>query len=258
MVPLMRKLLIASLLCATSCGGPPQSVAYVVDVWDNPIPEADVILPGLDLRVSTDEHGRFLFPPTEGALEVKVGRAGYIHEQKTLQIEADDPSRPTVHLYKKPESNGFFAVDQAGYLNLKPQPVEQFGSRLEQIHGIRTLGEAVMQHDQLRVVLHSDLKLDQVMRLGLQLHKLEFVQEAVVSGSIEGDPIPVNLWTTAEIIPLEIIGLRSKTDYLVSSPEGLSPGAYALDTQGLLQPPGAGSFLRIPRPLRVAYPFELR
>lgn len=252
----MRTLLTTALLTLAACGGPPETVGYVVDVWDNPIPEADVILPSLNLRMTTDEGGRFTFPTVEGPIDVKVGRAGYIHDELKLALDPEAP-RPTVQLYKKPEANGFYAIDQAGYTKLEPQTIQQFGSRIEQLQGVRTLGDVSMQGDQLSVILHTDLKLDQVMRLGLKLHKLEYTEEALVSGSIEGEPVAVNLWTSAKTIDLEITALRSKKDYLAESPEGLEPGAYAIDTQSLLVPSSPG-FLRVPKALRVAYPLELR
>jgi hypothetical protein len=171
---------------------------------------------------------------------------------------ADPPVHPLLQLYKKPEQAGFYVIGTEDYQRLEPQPLVQLGNDLRTLRGLHEVGDIVVEGSKIRVLFHTPLKMDQVMRLGLQLHRLEYQRETQMVGSVEMQTIAVNLWTSAQLVDTQVEPLRSRNDYLIESKTDVEPGAYAFDTQGLLSGQDAESFKEIPEPLRVAYAMEVR
>jgi hypothetical protein len=68
----------------------------------------------------------------------------------------------------------------------------------------------------------------------------------------------VNLWVPTTDVPFDITGMGSADDYLITSRGALEPGAYAFHVQGVLTDPDLHHLERMPREMRVAYPFEIR
>lgn len=255
----MTALLLALPMALVGCMEEARLDGQVVDIWGNPVEGATVVMEGQSERPLTDASGRFSLPYAPGTHKMKAGREGYIQQHVTVEIaEGGEPPHPVFELYPKPEEAGFYVVSTSDYARLGPVVVLQVGNDIDSVRGIRTIGENVVDAEQLRVLFHTTLKMDQVMRLGLQLHKLQYVAESEMTGALAPTLVPVNLWKSVGTVPLDIAPMRSRNDYLVTTTEAIEPGAYAFDTQGLLTAGDTTEFLQVPEPLRVAYPFELR
>jgi hypothetical protein len=157
-------------------------------------------------------------------------------------------------LFPKPDDAGFFIVGSGRYVKLEPSTVYSVGNALQQYRGIKAFGEAAVDSDKPRVVFHTDLRHDEIMRLGLELHRLESVGSADIPGPVGNAKVAVNLYVDKGDHAIEIEPLRSKTDYLITPREPLPPGVYAFQTQELLTSE-QGTFDSIPEELRVVFPF---
>jgi hypothetical protein len=250
---------VPALLFLAACSREPRLVGQVVDIWGEPVEGATVVLDQLSERPLTDKNGKFDLPALPGAHKIKAGREGYIQEhQEVTVVEGEPPPKVLFELYPKPEEPGFYAVGDDRYLRLEPEPVYQRGGELESVRGIKSLGEASLQGTSLRVVFHTPLKMDQVMRLVLGLHQLEHVASMNMIGPFGPTAVDVNLWESKKEVDIHIEPMRSRTDYLITSTGTLDAGGFAFDTQKLLTAGDLETFKEIPEPLRVAYPVEIR
>ena len=139
-------------------------------------------------------------------------------------------------------------------MKLTPSTVYSVGNALAQFRGIKDFGDAVVETEKPRIVFHTDLRHDEIMRLGLELHRLESVSTAEIPGPVGNTTVAVNLHVDKGDFPIDIEPLRSKTDYLITAKEPLKPGIYAFQTQELLSSDQA-RFDSIPEELRVVFPF---
>jgi hypothetical protein len=243
-----------------ACGSTEMVEGKVVDIWGNPIEGATVMVVGGDERPLTDRDGRYRLARVEGAHVVKAGRKGYIQDHHDLVVTADEPAEgPLFELYPKPEERGIFAVGTGQYIPLSPVQVHATGSVLQTWRGIEAIGEGRVETSTPRFVYHTDLREDEILRLGLELRRLVWAREADVTGPIGATRVSVNLWVDGGEVPMEITPLRSKTDYLLTVGEPLvEEQAYAFQMQDLLTPGAEEQFERIHEDLRVVYPFSLR
>ncbi len=246
-------------LLLAACGSPPTLDGKVVDIWGNPIEGATVMMVGQPERPLTDVEGNYHLPLIEGKHQVKAGREGYIQDSVEVEVLAgEDPPGPLFQLYPKPKEYGFYLVGPGAYAELAASEVVTVGNVLRSHRGLKELGEASMEGTTMRVLFHTELKLDEIMRLGLELHALDFVREAELTGPIQNQMVDINLYVSKKELPIEVKPLRSRTDYLITSTEPLEPGAYAFQTQELLNPKDPARFNQIPEELRVVFAFEAR
>jgi hypothetical protein len=250
----------AAVLLLLACGSTEMVEGKVVDIWGNPIEGATVMVVGGDERPLTDREGRYRFARVEGTHLVKAGRKGYVQDHRELVVTQGEPAEgPLFELYPKPEERGIFAVGASRYVPLDPVRVRAVGSVLQTWRGVEAIGEGRVESPTPRFVYHTDLRQDEILRLGLELRRLLFMPEAEVIGPMGPTPVGVNLWVDGGEVPIEITPLRSKTDYLLTVKEPLTEGqAYAFQMQDLLTPGADDQFERIHEDLRVVYPFELR
>ena len=229
----------------------------VVDIWGNPIEGATVKMEGQTERPMTDSNGWFPLPKVTGTHTVKAGRQGYIEDVLQVTIGEGEQSSPVIHLYPEPEEKGFYIVGSQGYQSLQPQPIQAIGSEIKALYGLKNLGDASVDGNSLRIIYHTDLRLAQVMTLEPVLHKMAFQRDAELQGALTTSA-RINLWTSEEKLETKLDPMKSKSDYLIQVEGPLEPGAYALTTHNLLTPADTESFRMIAKPLRIAFPFELR
>jgi len=252
----MRYIIILSALFACACSGGTQHKGQVVDIWGNPIEGATVKIKDQNERPMTDANGWFALPTTGGSFTVKAGKEGYIEEE--LQLEwGDSKPTPIVRMYPRPEKPGFWVVGSAGYESLGPQPVKALGNEIKSLYGIKTLGDVSVDGSELKIIYHTDLRLDQVMTLEPQVHKLAFQRDAELVGALSKE-VRVNLWVSDQALSTGLKPMKSRTDYLLVVDGSLEPGAYALTTNDLLSPKSDEAFSKIAEPLRIVFPMELR
>lgn len=253
-----------ALACAVSlvgCGKTPALDGKVVDIWGNPIEGATVMMVGQVERPLTDAEGRYHLTLLEGKHLVKAGREGYIQDASEIDVPVGAPhfDGPLFELYPKPKDYGFYLIGSGDYAKLESQQVVIVGNELRARKGIKSPGEAHGEGSKLRVLFHTELKLDEIMRLGLELHKLKFEPQAEMIGTLSShETVDVNLYTTAGEQKIDIKPLRSRTDYLIVADAPTEPGYYAFQTQDLLNPVDFEKFNQIPEELRVVFPFEIR
>lgn len=255
----VRTLLLVPFVAA--CSGEPTLQGLVVDVWGNPVEGATVVVEGIAERPLTDSAGLFEVPlPPPGHLRLKAGREGYVQDHLDFDIPEDPAQlhRPVIELYPKPEEPGFYVVGISAYERLDSAAVQQVSNPVETVRGVVGSGPAAAIGPSLRVLFHTPLKMDQVMRLNVQLHEITLRNRMDMVGPMGITPIDVNLYASTRRVPIEIRPLRSRHDYLIVGKVDLEPGLYALDTQGLLTATQPEAFNQVPELLRVAYPFELR
>ncbi len=250
-----------ALLVLAGCSEPPTIDGKVVDIWGEPIEGATVLMEGVAERPLTDAEGRYSFPYTPGKHLMKAGKEGYIQEHKEVEVPegatADIPG-PTFELYKKPDEPGFYLIATHGYVKLEPQTVHTVGTDFDPIRGLKSTGSAKTDNGKLEVLFHTDLKYEELLKLGLELHQLEFVEKKELSGPLGKQQVDVNLHVAKKEIPLEIVKLRSPTDYLLEPKAELEDGWYAFQTQDLLDNPDQEAFDRIPEQLRQVFPVEYK
>jgi hypothetical protein len=261
------------LLFLAGCSVSPLLEGQVVDVWGNPIPEASVIIQenrlgpdgkspqgkAIETHIYSGKSGYFSLPLHPGTAKIKAGIDGYIQSHLSVEIPEAGPTDPIrISLYPKPSSPGFYAVGSSAYAALNPETVKQVGTSLQTIRGISSAGDVILEDYDLKVIFHTELRLDDVMRLGLELCQLQFQNQAQISGPLSATTVNVNMWSSAGTIPIDITPLRSRNEYLIQAKAPLTPGAYAFQTQGLLGTQNATQFNQIPEELRTVFPFELR
>jgi len=254
----MTPRLLALLVLLIGCKETQTLDGQVVDIWGNPIPDATVVMEGQTTRPSTDAYGNFSLPLIPGKQKIKAGRDGYIQEHTEVEVvPGQEPPTVILRLFPKPETPGFYVVGKGEYTRLEPEKVYSMGNDLASITGIKSI-QARVESDPFEIVFHTDLRMDEIMRLGLEMHALEYKKTAMLPSALGKDEVKVNLWVSKGEVPIDIDPMRSRNDYLITSTETMEPGWYAFHTQDLLDPDEPETFSTVPEALRVAYPFELR
>jgi len=251
---------LVALALLAACSTPPATYSgTVVDHWGNPIEGATVIMEGQPERPLTDADGRYAFNLVSGKHKMRAGKEGYIQTVADIEIaEGETPDAPLFKLHKKPETVGYYLIGTHEYVKLEPQTVKSIGNDLKSHRGLKTVGEAEAEND-LQILFHTDLKYDQILRLGLELHKLKFVKEDALPGSEQRkERVELNLYTSDGAVDIDIEPIHSREDYLITPKESLTPGYYAFQTQDLLDSDDAEAFAQIPVELRKVYSFEYR
>jgi len=230
----------------------------VVDIWGSPIEGATVVLEGHVVRPMTDAYGNFELPWVVGKQKIKAGKEGYIQEHLEIEvIDGGEVPNPVLKLYPKPEEVGFYVVGPGDYAKLEPERVIAYGNELGTVTGIQSVPTRV-ESDPLRVVFSTELRMDQIMRLGLELDAIEYKKMAEIPDVLGQEEVEVNLYVSKAEIPVEVAPMRSRNAYMITVTESLEPGWYAFTTQGLLDGLTPDQLATIPEGLRVAFPFELR
>lgn len=249
----------ALLLLLAACGSDPRLEGKVVDLWGEPVEGATVMMVGQPERPLTDHEGRYSLPLVAGKHVLKAGRDGYIQDHAEVEVAEGAPAEgPLFRLYRKPEKPGYYLVGSGDYTALEPVTVRNVGNELRSFRGLQSVGDARGESGAFEAILHTELKLDQILRLGLELHELEFVRQAELQGPVGTQEVEVNLYSSKREIPISVEPMQSPTDYRITTEEVLRPGYYAFQTQDLLEPGEPEAFAQIPSDLRAVHPFELR
>lgn len=256
-----RTLLLASTplvaqLAACTCSETPMITGEVVDLWGNPVEGMQVAIKEIEPSFTTARNGTFALPMMPTAT-VTLTRDGYL--PRTVTLEPPDlqaPFQQTIEVIPKPESPGYYIVGEAGFLPLAAEPVVRTGTDLQTWQGIRSSGDVSAKAGDLRVLFHTPLKLDQVARLDIELHKLAFIEETQV-GTVDGAAsVNVNLWVSDGKIPVAREALSGDDFYLYKA-DGLAAGTYAFSSLQLLDAKNPGAYDKAPPQVRKIHPFTL-
>lgn len=248
---------------ACNCGEKPALEATVTDIWGNPVEAAQVGWAEAeeDEIASTDAKGETeLELGGAGEAVVEVRREGFIPHTETVTVE--DPDKDVEHtfaVYPEPETDGYHLIGAEAYAPVPSEPVVRLGNELRSFHGIRSIGDVeIPKGSSVRAVFHTaDLKMDEVARLDIELHRVEF-NEATDVPTVDGiERIDVNLWTSAGKVDYTRATLGSDDNYLFDLGE-LPSGTYAFVSMNLLDTKDPEAFSKIAAPLRRVHPFTVK
>jgi hypothetical protein len=251
------------MLASCTCSEPPTLNAEVIDLWGQPVDGATVHLDkdkdGAPEPGTTDVTGMSAFELPDGEHALSASKEAYIGVTKVLDIEAgEDSIQVQLQLWPEPPGPGLFFIGESSYEKLDPQAVDAKGNDLRMFYGVASSGTVSGGTSDFRVVFNTDLKMDEVMRLGYELHKLEYVMETTID-SPEGElEVDVNLWTVAKEYDIGFEELGSPNNYLITPEEELEPGTYAFQAFDVLTPGTYEAFSKLHADIRQAYTFEVK
>jgi hypothetical protein len=244
------------------CTDQEQISGAVRDPWGHPVSGATVIMEGVFEQAHTDGDGRFSFPLRDGTFRLMAGHDGFIKATATVAHppgEDGSPPSPEMVLYPDPPGAGFFAVGQDALEPVEGSAIRTVGTELRAFTGLRDVGALRLNGGHAQAfVFTSHLRPSELAQLDLQLHRLEFVDDAALPGALGDQDVAVNLWVARDAVPFDLKGLLSRDDYLVTTRARLVPGIYAFHTNGVLTSRDVETLDKLPREMRVAWPFEVR
>lgn len=247
-------------IAACTCREDPQIHARVIDLWGNPVTDARVIMDGEGEGSPTGTDGVAHLLLQGGVHALTAQKEGYIRKTKKIDI---DPGNSAISLdirvWPKPESHGLWYVGPTQYDKIKSQSVLARGSDLGMFYGVESSGDLTAAPSNFQLLLHTDLKLDEVTRLGYELYKLDYVTTSNVVGAEGEVEVDVNLWSAKTEIKMTLEELGSTGYYLIVPAEGeqLEVGTYAFHTSDILTPKSSEEFLNLHEDIRLAYAFEI-
>ncbi|MEZ4316846.1 MAG: hypothetical protein R3F61_05070 [Myxococcota bacterium] len=250
------------LLLLFACTEPPQLKGRVVDIWNEPVEGATVLMEGAGERPLTDEFGVYSMKVVPGKHEMKAGKKGYIQEAVEVELKEGDKEGPVFQLYRKPDDIGFYAVTVGDYLKLEPATVKVVGHDLDALYGIENPSEKIyVEGDQIRIVYRIDLAMHQLQQLGLEIRKLKYIAETtmVSVGGGQETPVPIHMWVDDGDVKFDLVKLKSKGHYLMTTTEPLDHDSmYVVQAQDLLTPKDPDTWKAIPESLRTVHPIFLK
>jgi hypothetical protein len=107
-------------------------------------------------------------------------------------------------------------------------------------------------------VFSSDARRSELKQLGLQLNKMNFLENDTLPGVLGETPVTLNLWVADAAVPFDLTGMETDDDYTLKTREALEPGVYAFHTQGTLTSADPGALDKLPTEMQIAFPFEVR
>lgn len=255
-----RRLLALSaplLLQACLCSEPPTLQGRVVDPWSHPVEGVSVTEPGAEQPSVSNDKGLFSLPLKLGKYKIKAQKDGFITASREVEVnDADASELRSITVVPEPTTDGYHVIGPESYLQLDPQVVTRTGNELQSFHGVKSSGNVEVDGKQLRVVFHTPLKMDQVARLDIELHKLSFVKDMDVA-TVEGaQKVDVNLWTDAGKVDYEREELGSDDNYVFRM-DNLPSGTYAFVSMDLLNP-NSPAFKALPDEVRRVHPFTVK
>ena len=248
----------------TACTNPPVVNGRVLDIWNNPIEGAMVKMEGEVNAQTTASDGSFKFPAKDGSMRFRAGHESYIHDVEVGVFSSSDEEPPptvTFHLYKKPETEGFYAISASDYTTITGQKVQSIETQLQSIKGIKDIGEATVSADQSDSFLFfSTLRKEQIKQFKLQLHALAFTESVQIKSITGTTEAAVNLYTVADQNPIEfdLVSLDQDYMYLLKPKSALTAGYYAFHDSDILTNQDSNSLASQPAELRVVYSFEIK
>jgi hypothetical protein len=254
----MRSLAVIGFgLGLVGCTKEPTLDGQVTDIWGVAVPEATVILDGVPVRATTDGHGYFSLPLRAGTNTLRVGKEGFVQEEVTVEVVAgEDPPSPIVELYPRPGEHGFYAVSQSSYTRLEPVEVHVLGSELDSVAGVEQVKTRVNRLP-LEVIFDTQLRLDEIDRISLRLHKLEYVETVELPGAFGPQIVDAKLYVARDEIGLNVTPMKSRHAYQVLPERELEEGLYALHIFDVLDPRKVSDLDRVSRSQRVAWAFSI-
>lgn len=253
---------VAAGFFAAGCSTTPMVSGAVVDCFGDPVSGARVQVEGFTEHATTDEKGNFSVPAFTGKKRVQAGKDGYILARDSYYIPEDEAKNSdpiTLHLYPDPEKPGFHLVNAKEYNALPSEAIDVVGTELNAYTGIKDHGQvSVKAKERMRFIFSTTRSRAQIAHLGLELHKLEFVESTPVSAVLGEATVKVNRFVATEAQEFDLKELPSEDDWLIVTRKKLSPGIYAFHTEGLMTSKDVDALDKTPEELRLVYPFQVK
>ncbi len=256
----MRELLVI-IFGLSACSEPPVHKGKVTDRWGKPIAGVTIGVTGTAKQLVSGMDGTFTIPVQSGDVKLRAGKPGFIKSSlKMMKYEGTgNPSPVLIAMYPDPETSGFYAVTSSKYAEVSSMRVKTVGTDIRAFNGMTDVGKVRLNGKQpLEFVFSSEARRSQLKQLGLQLHKLKFLESDSVPGVLGETTVALNLWVSDATIPFDLTGMETDDDYSIKTREKLEPGVYAFHTQGILSSTDPAALDKLPEEMRVAFPFEVR
>jgi len=244
-----------------ACSDPPVHKGRVTDRWGKPIAGVTIGLTGSAKQLVSGADGAFTIPVQKKDVKLRAGKPGYIKTSLNLSPHSGDgnPGPVLIAMYPDPDSTGFYAVTSAAYSELESKTVKTVGTDIRAFNGLPDVGKIrVNGKKPLEFVFSSEARRSELKQLGLQLHKLKFLENDTVPGVLGETAVTLNLWVSDTTVPFDLTGMETDDDYSLKTREKLEPGVYAFHTQGILSSKDPKALDKLPEEMRVAFPFEVR
>jgi hypothetical protein len=249
------------LMGLMACSEPPTHKGVVTDRWGKPVAGVIVGYMGSADQLVSGPDGRFTLPTQAADFKVRAGKPGFIMQTVSVtgHAEGAEPVPVRFALYPNPEATGFYAVGSTSYTAVESKAVKTVGTDIRAFHGIGDIGKArVKTTKPAEFVFSSEARRSELKQLGLQLHRLKFLEQESLPGVLGETEITLNLWVADEAVAFDLAALETDNDYTIRTRALLDPGVYAFHTQGILTSKDPSALDKLPSEMRVAFPFEVR
>ena len=253
--------LLFIFLGLVACTDPPVHKGKVTDRWGKPIAGVTIGLTGTAKQMVSGADGKFTSPVQQKEIKIRAGKPGYIKKSMKMSPFSGEgkPGPLLIAMYPDPEKVGFYAVTSSEYAELESKLVKTVGTDIRAFNGLSDVGKIRLNGKKpLEFVFSSEARRSELKQLGLQLHKLKFLENDTVPGVLGETPVKLNLWVSDTTIPFDLTGMETDDDYSLKTREKLEPGLYAFHTQGILSSKDPAALDKLPEEMRVAFPFEVR
>jgi len=256
----MRGLMVIVVGLA-ACTEPLVHKGKVTDRWGKPIAGVTIGVTGTANQLVSAVDGTFTVPVQSADVKLRAGKPGFIKKSLNLPQHAGEskPGPVLIAMYPDPEKAGFYAVTSSDYATVDSMVVKTVGTDIRAFNGMVDVGKTRLKGGKpLEFVFSSEARRSQLKQLGLQLHRLKFLESESVPGVLGETTVTLNLWVSDVTIPFDLTGMETDNDYNIKTREKLEPGVYAFHTQGILSSKDPTALDKLPEEMRVAFPFEVR
>lgn len=257
----MRGRLMMLVVILSGCSDDPVHKGKVTDRWGKPIAGATIGISGSSKQLVSSADGSFSIPVNAGEIKVRAGKLGFIKKSMKLAAHVGDskPSPVLFALYPDPEQSGFYAVGNVSYSALLSTQIKTMGTDIRAFNGLSDVGKVrVKSTKPAEFVFSSEARRSELKQLGLQLHRLKFLETDSLPGVLGETEVTLNMWVSDASIPFDLTGMETDDDYTIKTRTKLDPGMYAFHTQGILSSKDPKALDKLPKEMRVAFPFEVR
>ena len=181
------------------CSEPLRHTGIVTDRWGKPIAGVTIGLGGTAKQLVSGADGQFTVPVQQKEVKLRAGKPGFIKKSVKLSPHSGDskPAPVRIAMYPDPEAAGFYAVTSSAYSGIASMPVKTVGTDIRAFNGLLDVGKVRLKGNKpLEFVFSSQARRSELKRLGLQLHKLKFLENDTVPGVLGETTVKLNLWVS--------------------------------------------------------------
>ena len=242
-----------------ACSTESKVTGTVQDIWSQPIESVEVRMQNVEEPTTTSADGIFSFAATEGRMDFRAEKDGYIPNIGTVSYQKgeEDPS-VTIQLYPEAESNGFWFVGDEQYELVASQKIFKKESNARRILGLYDVGTIKIKKEKPVFVFRTTLRKEQLNQLDLELHSLKFIDKTTFTSLTGPQEVDIDLWVPEDQIAFDIRTMDSDDHFFIALRESIQPGVYAFHSQGVLSDEENINSKNLPKELLMGFPFEVK